>query len=37
MKKILVLATLAFALCAGTVAVMTVHQHQAVACEGTAC
>jgi hypothetical protein len=32
MKKIIVLAALAFALVAGTAAVMTVHSHQAVAC-----
>jgi len=35
MKKIIVLAVLAFALAAGTVAVMTVHPHSAVADCGT--
>jgi hypothetical protein len=32
MKKIIALAVLAFALVAGTAAVMTVHSQQAVAC-----
>jgi hypothetical protein len=35
MKKILVLAALAFALVAGTAAVMTVYPQQAVACNGS--
>ena len=33
MKKILVLAALGFALFAGTVTVMTIHPHAAVACD----
>ena len=37
MKKMLVLAALAFALVAGTAAVMTVHPHQAVACPTQGC
>jgi hypothetical protein len=37
MKKILVLAALAFALFAGTVTVMTVHPQQAMACENPQC
>jgi hypothetical protein len=37
MKKIVALAVLAFALAAGTAAVMTVHSHQAVACDGNGC
>ena len=39
MKKILVLAALAFALVGGTAAVMTVHPQHAVAtpCGGSAC
>ena len=35
MKKIVVFVALAFALATGTVALMTVHSHQAVACDGT--
>jgi hypothetical protein len=37
MKKILVLAALAFALAASTAAVVTVHPQQAVACNGNGC
>jgi hypothetical protein len=37
MKKIIVLAALAFALFASTAAVMTVHPQQAVACENNNC
>jgi len=38
MKKIIAIAVLAFALAAGTVAVMTVHPHSAVAdCGGNNC
>jgi len=37
MKKIVVLAALALVLAAGTVTVMTVHSHQAMACEGSNC
>jgi hypothetical protein len=37
MKKIIALAVLAFALVAGTAAVMTVHPEQAVACNGPNC
>jgi hypothetical protein len=37
MKKIIGLAVLAFALAAGTAAVMTVHPQQAVACNTAGC
>lgn len=37
MKKLIILATLTFALAAGAVTVMTVHPQQAVACEGNNC
>ena len=37
MQKIVVLAVLAFALVVGTVTVMTVHSHQAVACDSNNC
>ncbi len=37
MRKLIVLAALAFALVAGTAAVMTVHPHQAVACDTNPC
>jgi hypothetical protein len=37
MKKLLILVAVAFALTVGTVTVMTVHPHQAVACDGGNC
>ena len=37
MKKIVVLAALAFAVAVGTVTVMTVHPQQAVACDNGQC
>jgi len=37
MKKIIVLAVLAFALAVGTVTVITVHPQSAVACSGDNC
>jgi hypothetical protein len=37
MKKVLVLAALAFALTVGTAAVLTIHSQQAVACIGPNC
>jgi hypothetical protein len=37
MKKLVILATLAFALTVGTAAVMTVYPQQAVACNGPNC
>jgi hypothetical protein len=37
MKKLVILATLAFALTVGTAAVLTVHSQQAVACSGPNC
>jgi hypothetical protein len=37
MKKIIVLATLAFVLAAGSAAVLTVHSQPAMACQGAGC
>jgi hypothetical protein len=37
MKKLIILAAIAFALAAGTAAVVTVHPQQAVACQGNGC
>ena len=37
MKKLLLLATLAFALCAGTATVMTVHPHWVADCGSGGC
>ena len=37
MKKLIILAALAFALLAGTVTVVAVYPHQAKACEGNGC
>jgi hypothetical protein len=37
MRKFLILAALAFDLVGGTIIVMTIHAHQAVACIGVNC
>jgi hypothetical protein len=37
MKKLIALAVLALALVGGTAVVMTVHSHQAVACQNNGC